>query len=59
MFIYHLYIYLRKLYIKQYFWKRPSVYKLIQLFSSENVKELNGLGLYLHKAEKMRNNRIA
>ena len=54
IFICPFYIDLRKLYIKQYFWKRPSVYKLIQLFTSENVKELNGLGLYLHKAEKLR-----
>ena len=59
IFICPFYIDLRKLYIKQYFWKRQFVYKLIQLFTSENVKELNSLGLYLNKAEKLRNNKIA
>ena len=46
---------IRKLYIEQYFWKRPSVHKLNKLSTSENAKELYGLGIYLHKSEKLRN----
>ena len=38
---------LRKLYIKKYFWLRPSVFKLIQLLSINNVKVLCNLGKYL------------
>ena len=47
---------LRKHYIKPYFWKRPSVYKLVQIFTTDNVTELNNLGIYLKKCEILRNN---
>ena len=43
-------------YIKSYYWRRPSVYKLIQLLSVHNIKELNNIGKYLYIAEKNRNN---
>ena len=48
------YNYLRCSYIKRYYRNRPSVYKLIQLLSTENVKELGNLGRFLSKACKQR-----
>lgn len=38
-----LYDIFRKKYIKPYFWRRPSMFKLVQLLSSENVKIMNNL----------------
>ena len=46
---------LRKQYIKEYYYKKPSVFKMIQLFSVQNVTELCNLGKYLHLATKKRN----
>lgn len=46
---------IRMKYIKPYYWRRPSVYKLIQLLSVHNIKELNNIGKYLYIAEKIRN----
>ena len=46
---------LRRKYIKQYYWRNPSVYKLVTVLSVRNVKELNNLGKYLCLAEKLRN----
>ena len=46
---------LRKQYIKEYYYKKPSVFKMIQLFSVQNVTELCNLGRYLHLATKKRN----
>ena len=37
------YVHIRKKYIKQYHWKRPSMFKLVQLFNTENRKAFNGL----------------
>ena len=45
----------RKLYIKKYYWQYPSTFKLIQLLSVHNVKELNNLGKFLFNIEKNRN----
>ena len=45
----------RKLYIKKYYWYRPSMYKPLQLLSTENVNELINLGKFLQKAETLRN----
>ncbi|XP_069141192.1 uncharacterized protein [Argopecten irradians] len=45
---------LRKKFIKTYYHKHPSVYKLIMLFSSKNVKSLNLLGKYLIQATEKR-----
>lgn len=50
--MYHEY---RKLYIKKYYWYKPSMYKLLQLLSTENTTELSNLGKYLQKAETLRN----
>ena len=41
---------LRKTYINSYFWKRPSMLKITQLFKSDNVKQLKNLGVYIYKA---------
>jgi hypothetical protein len=47
---------IRKIYIKQYYWRRPSSFKLVQLLSVHNVKELNNLDKFLCLAVKIRNN---
>ena len=44
----------RKMYIKKYYYKKPSTYKLIQLLSTENVSELCKLGKYLYKCSSIR-----
>ena len=50
----NLYDDLRKLFIKSYYYKRPSVFKLIQLLSSENIIDINNLGKYLNRANSLR-----
>ena len=45
-------------YIKSYYYERPSTFKLVQLLSVRNVKELNNLGKYLFLAEKARNGQL-
>ena len=47
---------LRVKYIKQCYYLRPSVFKLIQLLSTNNVSELCKLGKFLFEAYKLRNN---
>lgn len=49
------YFELRKKYIKTYYYKNPSVFKLIQLLSVQNVSELGNLGKYLNLASKKSN----
>ena len=49
----------RSKYIKSYFRTRPSVFKLVQLLSTENVKELCNLGKFLINAYKLRENLIS
>jgi hypothetical protein len=44
----------RQQFIKPYFWKKPSVFKLVQLFTSENVKNMCNLGKYLHHSSILR-----
>ena len=48
------YVHIRKKYIKQYYWKRPSMFKLVQLFNTENKKALNGLAKYVYRAFNLR-----
>ena len=48
------YIDLREKYIKVYYYKNPSMYKLVQLLSVTNQKELSNLGKYLKAANKRR-----
>ena len=45
---------IREKYIKKYYWRNPSTFKLIQLLSVRNIKELNNLGIFLKSAEKLR-----
>jgi hypothetical protein len=44
-----------KKYIKPYYWKKPSAFKLVYILSVCNIKELNNLGNCLYSAEKVRN----
>ena len=39
---------------KKYDYRNPSTFKLIQLLSLRNIKELNNIGKYLYTAEKIR-----
>ena len=41
-------------YIKKYYYRNPSTFKLIQLLSVRNVKELNNIGKYLYIADNIR-----
>lgn len=50
-----LYDIFRKKYIKPYFWRRPSTFKLVQLLSSENVKIMINLGKCINNSLKLRN----
>ena len=45
---------LRCKYIKMYYYKRPSVYRFIQLLTTGNNKELKNLGKYLLQANAIR-----
>ena len=47
---------IRKIYIKSYYWRRPSSFKLVQLLSVHSVKELNNIGKFLCLAKEIRNN---
>ena len=49
------YIDVRRRYVKKYYWQMLSCFKLVQLLSVRNIKELNNLGKYLLLAEKIRN----
>ena len=48
----------RKQYIKKYYYRNSSVYKLLQLLSTENIKELRGLGIFLISANNIRDRLI-
>ena len=41
---------MRERYLKKYYWVRPSMLKLIELFNCKNKKQLCNLGKYLLKA---------
>ena len=49
-----LYKELRKLYIKKYYWQRPSMQKLTELVTSENINTIKRFSVYLQKAFKLR-----
>lgn len=51
----YMYSNLRECLIKPYYWRKPSVYKLLQLLSTTNVKDLCNLGKYIFRALKHRN----
>ena len=46
---------LRKLYIKPFYYERPLVFKLIQLFTTANSKEIFNHGRFLLRATVKRN----
>lgn len=46
---------LRCKYIESYYFKRPSTFKLVQILSVRNNKEVNNLGKYLYSAQKALN----
>ena len=45
----------RQKHIKAYYYRRASVFKLVQLLSVQNVKELHNLGKYSCLSTKLRN----
>lgn len=49
---------LRSMYIKKYYYVKPSVFKVVCLMSSENVKELSNLGKFLYKATALRQSNL-
>ena len=49
------YIDVRRRYLKKYYWQMPSCFKLIQLLSVSNIRELKNLGKYLLLTDKIRN----
>ena len=49
------YVEIRRKYIKPYYCSNTSAFKLTQLLSVQNIKELNNLGKYLYVAGKIRN----
>lgn len=49
-----MYLALRSKLIKKYYWCKPSMYKLIQLLSVNNIKELCNLGKFIYKALTLR-----
>ena len=44
--------------IKPYYWKKPSMYKYVQLMGSCNVKELRNLGKFIFRAIKLRSDML-
>ena len=43
------------MYIKKYYYARPSMFKLMELFSTNNKKDIRNLATYLFKAFDERN----
>ena len=50
---------IRKQLINRYYWNRPSMYKLVQLFNSKRRKEIIALAKYVYQAFKLRRELIA
>jgi len=48
--------YSKKKYIKFYYLRRPSMFKMAELFSANNVKLLNNVSKYLIQALNLRHN---
>ena len=49
-----LYSDLRKKYISNYYWRRPSIVKLLELLNSDNQTRIRRLGAFIHQAFKLR-----
>ena len=45
---------LRKQFIKPYYWKNASTFKLVQLLNAENISTLRNLGKYIVQAMQLR-----
>jgi hypothetical protein len=54
IFICPVYENLRKLYIDKYYYEKPSMYKLLQLFSNTNTSVICNFGKFLYKASKLK-----
>ena len=52
------YVDLRKQFIKQYYWVRPSMHKFIELMKSDNKNVIRKLGIYIERAFHARNNAL-
>ena len=50
-----LYFHLRVKYIKKYYWKHPSMMKLIELCKTDNVIEIKNFSKYVYYAFDVRN----
>ncbi|MCG8049040.1 MAG: hypothetical protein N0E48_26130, partial [Candidatus Thiodiazotropha endolucinida] len=46
---------IRQLFIKKYYYTRPNMFKLVQLFNNENMTHLKNLAKYIIQALKHRN----
>lgn len=53
-----LYNALRDKYIDHFYWNRPSMYKFVELMTSDNPRKIANLAIYTYKAFKIRNNEM-
>ena len=44
----------RRKYIKEYYYKRPSMFKLVQLFNAESYITMSNLGKFIFNSMKLR-----
>ena len=51
-----IYLDIRKMYIYSYYFKRPNMYKMVELFNTTNKKQLRNLSVYIYKAFEIRRN---
>ena len=49
------YFNLRTLYVKRYYRVNPSMFKLVELFSTDNKRDIQNLATYVYKAFDERN----
>ena len=47
-------LYLRKKYIRRYYWQRPNMLKFIELMSTEHCKTLKNLSVFIEKGFRLR-----
>ena len=53
-----IYLDIRKLYINSYYFKRPNMYKMVELFNTTNKKQLRNISVYIYKAFEIRRNEM-
>ena len=58
LFEYKLHDGLRKTYIPRYYWSRPNIPKITEVFNSNNKKLSTNLGIYIYKALKARSEQV-